>query len=311
LGFYGYNFIINHRNGLKELDLTLKRGLLICLIKKNIIRFNNAGGLRMSGGTSETKLANFAMGNKARRKIVNFLANGNRDLEEVEALVEKKTLDFHLNILREAGLIELDEVIVKLTEYGKNFLKGKKEEGTEEIKDLSQAKPVEIAEVRQLLPCIADSTKFRVVANMAPPLGGVLKILEPIFPRGNYSDIKNSLIIQKGEMTTTIYGNGKVVVRAVKNEDEAREELDILKNAINEAIKKGVNPLPREKIKVDLMEIYKHLPQTNCRECGEQGCYSFAIKLMSGQVSLDRCTPLKEPEYAANQEHLQVLSAYI
>jgi len=70
---------------------------------------------------------------------------------------------------------------------------------------------VEIVEVRQLLSCIVDSTKFRAVANMAPPLGGVLKILEPIFPRGNYSGKKDSLIIQKGEIITTIYGSGKIV----------------------------------------------------------------------------------------------------
>jgi len=265
----------------------------------------------MSGGMSETKLVNFAMANKARRKIINFLANGDRGIEDIEEIAGKKTLEFHLKILQEAGLIELEEGTVKISEYGKNFLKGKKENGTEKIKDLSQAKPVEIAEVRQLLPCIADSTKFRIVANMAPPLGGVLKILEPIFPRCNYSDRKDSLIVQRGEIITTIYGSGKVVMRLVKSEDEAREELESLKNAINEAIKKGVTPPSREKIKVELMEIYKYLPQTNCRECGEQGCYSFAIRLMAGQVSLDRCTPLKEPEYATNQEHLQVLAAYI
>jgi ArsR family metal-binding transcriptional regulator len=265
----------------------------------------------MSGGMSETKLVNFAMANKARRKIINFLANGDSDIEEIEEIAGKKTLEFHLNILQEAGLIELEEGTVKISEYGKNFLKGKQENGTEKIKDLSQAKPVEIAEVRQLLPCIADSTKFRIVANMAPPLGGVLKILEPIFPRCNYSDRKDSLIVQKGEIITTIYGSGKVVMRMVTNEDEAKEALENLKNTINETIKKGVTPPPREKIKVELMELYKYLPQTNCRECGEQGCYSFAIRLMAGQVSLDRCTPLKEPEYATNQKHLQVLAAYI
>ncbi|WP_080941598.1 MULTISPECIES: (Fe-S)-binding protein [Methanosarcina] len=27
------------------------------------------------------------------------------------------------------------------------------------------------------------------------------------------------------------------------------------------------------------MGIYKHLPQTNCRDCGEQSCYIFAIRL--------------------------------
>ncbi len=265
----------------------------------------------MPEGTSETKLVNFAMANKARRKIINFLANGDRNIEEIEEIAGKKTLEFHLKILQDAGLIELEGRDVKLSEYGKNFLKGKKESGTEEIKDLSQAKPVEIAEIRQLLPCIADSSKFRVIANMAPPLGGILKILEPIFPRGNYLDRKDSLIVKSGEIITTIYGSGKVSMRMVKNEDEAREELESLKNTINEAILKGVVPAPREKIRVELMEIYKYLPQTNCGKCGEQGCYSFAIKLMAGQVTLEKCTPLKEPEYAYNEEHLQFLAVYI
>ena len=164
--------------------------------------------------------------------------------------------------MQEAGLIELEERNVKLSEYGKNFLKGKNENATEEIKDLSQAKPVEIAEIRQLLPCIADSSKFRVIANMTPPLGGILKILEPIFPRGNYSDIKDSLIVKRGEIITTIFGSGKVSMRMVKNEDEAREELENLRSIINDAILKGVIPAPREKIRVELMDIYKYLPQT-------------------------------------------------
>jgi ArsR family metal-binding transcriptional regulator len=97
----------------------------------------------------------------------------------------------------------------------------------------------------------------------------------------------------------------------IKNENQAREVLENLRTIINEAIKKGVAPAPREKIRVELMELYKYLPQINCRQCGEQGCYSFAIKLISGEASLDMCTPLKEPKYATNQEHLQVLSEYI
>ena len=117
---------------------------------------------------------------------------------------------------------------------------------------------------------------------MSPPLGGILKILETIFPRGNYLDTKDSLIVKSGEIITTIYGSGKVSMRMVKNEDEAKEELENLKNTINEAILKGVVPAPREKVRVELMDIYKYLPQTNCGKCGEQGCYSFAIKLMAG-----------------------------
>jgi predicted transcriptional regulator len=88
----------------------------------------------MPEGTSETKLVNFAMANKARRKIINFLANGDRDIEKIEEIAGKKTLEFHLKILQDAGLIELEGRNVKLSEYGKNFLKGKKESGTGKLK---------------------------------------------------------------------------------------------------------------------------------------------------------------------------------
>jgi ArsR family metal-binding transcriptional regulator len=264
----------------------------------------------MSGAIGDTKLVNFAMANKVRRNIINSLADGDKNIEEMAGIIGEKTLDFNLKILQDAGLIELEGRNLKLSEYGKNFLRSKKE-NTEEIKDLSQAKPVEIAEIRQLLPCIADSSKFRVIASMAPPLGGVLKILEPIFPRGNYVDRKDSLIVKNREIITTIYGSGKVSMRMVKNEDEAKEELDRLKKIINEAISKGVVPPPKEKINVGLMDIYKYLPQTNCGKCGDQGCYSFAIRLMAGHVTLEKCTLLKEPEYAYNEEQLQFLTVYI
>jgi len=271
---------------------------------------NSAEGVKIPEGMSKTKLVNFAMANKARRKIINFLANGDRNIEDVAGIVRKSILDFHFNILQQANLIELEDENVKLSEYGRNFLKSKKEKGVEII-DFSQAKQVEIVEVKQLLTCIADPSKFRVIGNMTPPLGEILKVLEPIFPSGNYSEKIGGLITQKGEIITTIYGSGKVSMRMIKDEGEAREVLEELRSIINGAIKKGVAPAPKEKVRVELMEVYKYLPQTNCGKCGEQGCYSFAIKLMAGQVTLEMCTSLKEPDYATNQERLQFLAEYI
>ena len=113
-------------------------------------------------------------------------------------------LDFHLKLLQQASLIEIEEGTVRLSEYGRNFLKEKEEKGADKTADISQAKPIEITEVRQLLPCIADSSKFRVIANIAPPLGGTLKVLEPLFPRGKYSDKIGALIILKGDIITTV-----------------------------------------------------------------------------------------------------------
>ncbi len=265
----------------------------------------------MPGNPNEIKLVNNAMSNATRRKIMNFLSIGDKSTEEIGGEVGKTMLDFHLKLLQQASLIEIEEGTVKLSEYGKNFLKEKEDKGTDKTADLSQAKPIEITEVKQLLPCIADSSKFRVIANIAPPLGGTLKVLEPLFPRGKYSDKIGALIIQKGEIITTIYGTGKVTMTMIKSEGEAKESLQNFKNTINEALAKGVVPAPHEKVRVEPMEIYKYLPQTNCGKCGEQSCYTLAIKLMGGEVTLDKCTPLKEPEYATNLEQLQVLCAYI
>ncbi|HII92970.1 MAG TPA: ArsR family transcriptional regulator [Methanosarcina sp.] len=265
----------------------------------------------MPGNPNEIKLVNNAMSNATRRKIMNFLSTGDKSTEEIGGEIGKTMLDFHLKLLQQASLIEIEEGTVRLSEYGKNFLKEKEEKGADKTAEISQAKPIEITEVRQLLPCIADSSKFRVIANIAPPLGGTLKVLEPIFPRGRYSDKISALIMQKGEVITTVYGTGKVTMTMVKNEDEAKKALENLRSTINEAIAKGVAPAPREKVRIEPMELYKYLPQTNCGKCGEQSCYTFAIKLMGGEVTLDKCSPLKESSYITNFEHLQVLSAYI
>jgi ArsR family metal-binding transcriptional regulator len=265
----------------------------------------------MAENTDETKLVNFATANVTRRKIIDILEHSDRNTEEIRKIIGKAKLDFHLKILQDANLIKLEEGTVKLSEYGRKFLKDKTDKDAEKISDLSQARPVEITEIRQLLPCIADPSKFRVIASIAPPLGGILKILEPLFPRGRYLDRTGSLIIQKEEVIITVYSSGKVGMGMIKNEGEAREVLENLRTTINEAIKKGVAPPPRERIKVEIMDIYKHLPQTNCGKCGEQGCYSFAIRLMAGEVTLEGCILLKEPRYAVYLEHLQVLTAYI
>lgn len=196
---------------------------------------------------NEIKLVNNVMANVTRKKIMNFLSSGNKSTEEIGGEIGKTMFDFHLKLLQKANMIEIEEGTVKLSEYGKNFFKEMEEKSGDKTAGFSQTKPIEIAEIRQLLHCIADSSKFRVIANMAPPLGGNLRFLQPLFPRSRYSDEINALVIQKEEIVTTIYGTGKVILTMIKSENEARESLQNLKNTINKAIEEGVAPVPREK----------------------------------------------------------------
>ena len=51
------------------------------------------------------------------------------------------------------------------------------------------------------------------------------------------------------------------------------------------------------------IDVYKLLPKTNCKECGEENCMAFATKIVNREVDVDQCTPLlkKENEKAYNQ----------
>ncbi|MFH0977590.1 MAG: acetyl-CoA decarbonylase/synthase complex subunit gamma [Spirochaetota bacterium] len=53
------------------------------------------------------------------------------------------------------------------------------------------------------------------------------------------------------------------------------------------------------------IEIYKMLPQTNCKDCGVPTCLAFAMKLAAGQAELDKCPHVS----AESREKLSSASA--
>lgn len=55
------------------------------------------------------------------------------------------------------------------------------------------------------------------------------------------------------------------------------------------------------------MELYKFLPQTNCKKCGKT-CMAFALELLQGKVKISDCTPLiEETKYKEKYEALKEL----
>lgn len=44
------------------------------------------------------------------------------------------------------------------------------------------------------------------------------------------------------------------------------------------------------------IDVYKLLPKTNCKECGEENCMAFATKLVNRDVPLEKCKPLLTKE---------------
>ncbi|HNQ32440.1 MAG TPA: (Fe-S)-binding protein [Methanoculleus sp.] len=41
------------------------------------------------------------------------------------------------------------------------------------------------------------------------------------------------------------------------------------------------------------LDIYKHLPKTNCKKCGYPTCLAFAMKLAVGKADVEACPDLE------------------
>jgi acetyl-CoA decarbonylase/synthase complex subunit gamma len=53
------------------------------------------------------------------------------------------------------------------------------------------------------------------------------------------------------------------------------------------------------------LDVYKHLPGTNCGRCGEASCMAFASKLIERKVTPQQCIPLyEEPKYGEKLQKL-------
>ena len=99
-------------------------------------------------------------------------------------------LDYYLKLLEGANLVSIKDGSISPAEFCAGFMqeRAKKTTGSSSRSSagisgarisgarISDTKPRELTEIRQLLPCIADSSKFRVIAKFSPPLGGALKV---------------------------------------------------------------------------------------------------------------------------------------
>ena len=53
------------------------------------------------------------------------------------------------------------------------------------------------------------------------------------------------------------------------------------------------------------IDVYKLLPRTNCKECGEENCMAFATKVVNREVPIEKCPPLLKKEHEKAYKQLK------
>lgn len=153
--------------------------------------------------------------------------------------------------------------------------------------------------------CNPGAMSVHCRASLAQDVGAALPYLNASLGGFEYVKEPPSVTFRSQGKLITVHRD-HIMINALRDEAEARKIVEWLKREINTAweqrgaITPAYEGMPRPKV----VEILKHLPKTNCRECGEPTCMVFAVRMAEGVKAVADCPPL---DGAARQE----LEAYI
>ncbi len=162
--------------------------------------------------------------------------------------------------------------------------------------------------ITRVLPCLADPMKIRVIAEISGEIHEVFPYLNAILKGCIYNHPALTLTIKKDGKLFTLHAH-HITLAKIEDEKEAAELLGWLKDLINETYEKRDRIEPNFSKGADLkaLDIFKLLPGTNCKKCGEPACLAFAVRLVGQEIEITKCTPLFSGEYLEKRKVLSEL----
>ena len=149
--------------------------------------------------------------------------------------------------------------------------------------------------VREASACRIDRPCYKARINAE-------KSLDPIMPYVN-ADAKvlmhepdDNVIVFRMDRYKVALRSNELTVGSVPDLVEGRHAVSMAVDYLNDLWKRrdSITPNHRARKRPSALEIYKLLPRTNCRACGEASCLAFATRLVLAEVDIDSCTPLND-----------------
>jgi ArsR family metal-binding transcriptional regulator len=149
-----------------------------------------------------------------------------------------------------------------------------------------------------MAPCVADLEKIRLIAHISGDMTGVLPYLNSEMAGATYCRDAESLTYMDGYRLVSLYPQRLTVAKADELVDAWRT-LESIRCLVNNTWRRrgSIRPCWELRRKPPALEIYKRLPRTNCRACGEKTCMAFALGLWNGVVDPSLCAPVFSGEH--------------
>jgi ArsR family metal-binding transcriptional regulator len=141
----------------------------------------------------------------------------------------------------------------------------------------------------------AETFEYEAIAHLDVDISPVLPYLNATLSRGIYVPERPSLAWRQDGHNIGFWSN-RIAADDLDSREYAAEVIQQLVDLVNQTWEKREELEPdtttHERLKP--LELYGLLPRTNCKICGEDTCFNFALKLVAAQAELVRCQPLYE-----------------
>ena len=163
-------------------------------------------------------------------------------------------------------------------------------------------------DILHIEPCTAEEGKIRLLAALSDDVTPVMPYLGGVLRTAEYNPSEPSVTLKRGLKVIGLHPR-EVTVTKLENTTDAWDTLEWLRDIINRVWERREELTPEavRRQPVHALEVWKLLPRTNCRRCGELTCMAFAARLLLGEQRLSSCPALGEAGYEGARKALEEL----
>ncbi len=166
------------------------------------------------------------------------------------------------------------------------------------------------AAIMLLAACVADASKIRLIAHLSGDLTEVFPYMNAVMREASYNKAGPTFTFMDGYRMISLYSRRIAIAKADEIVDGWRT-LEAIRRRANEVWqhRREIQPSYEMREKPPALEIFKRLPRTNCKACGEQTCLAFAVRVYMGEVPVGRCAPVFAGEFKRLRDALVEICA--
>ena len=157
-------------------------------------------------------------------------------------------------------------------------------------------------------PCEPGSERWTAFAELSADISQALPYLNATL-KGAIYDHNAQVMSWRAGGRRIMFRPREIAVSNLEDRNEAEAVVGRMVKLVNRTWeeRERIQPSLAKREPLKALDVYKLLPRTNCKACGQATCFTFALKLAAGQADIQACPPLFAEEHRAEREQLSSL----